>query len=99
MRVEDAVDELCRFKGREAAGDLQSFVDNDGVGRVLEEKFVNREAKNVAVDDRHSLDAPVFGPGLNAVVDRRDLSSVPRTRSSENSRVFVSTDVSPNSFQ
>ena len=52
--VENAVDELGRFVSREAARDLECFVDSDSAWRRLVQKFVDGEAQDIAIDDGHA---------------------------------------------
>src|SRR6266404_7824531 len=58
--VEDAVDELGGFVSREAAGNFESFVDGDGARCRLVQKLINGKPQNIAIDDRHTRNAPVF---------------------------------------
>src|SRR5690606_24475842 len=67
--VQNAVDELGGFECGKAPRDLESFVDNDRVRRVGIKKLVNGETKNVAVNDRHTFDAPMFGACADLVVN------------------------------
>src|SRR5262245_46245657 len=70
--VEDAVDEAARLTGPELLGDLDGLVDDDlgrGVGAPAE--LVDREAQDVAVDDRHAVEVPVFGEAGDGLVDAR----------------------------
>lgn len=73
-RVEYAIDELRGLKGRKTPCDLKSFIYHHRVRRVFEKEFVNREAENVTVNDRHSLNTPMLGPGPYLIVQRRDVS-------------------------
>src|SRR5437868_7758002 len=68
-RVENAVDELSCFVSRETARDFQSFVDRDRPRRRFLQKFVNREAEQIAIDQRHPRDAPMFGARTDAFVN------------------------------
>ena len=67
--VENAVNKLCRFVSREPARDFERFVDCDGAWRRLLQKFVDSEAKDVAIDDSHARDTPVFGARADALVE------------------------------
>src|SRR6266508_2309457 len=67
--VENTVDELRSFVSREAASYFQGFVDGDRArGRFVKE-FVDGKAKNIAVDNRHAGNAPVFRARTYALVE------------------------------
>src|SRR6266496_6206106 len=66
--VENTVDELRSFVSREAASYFQGFVDSDRARSRFVKEFVNGEAKNVAVDNRHAWNAPMFRARTNALV-------------------------------
>src|SRR5262249_49754855 len=68
--VEDAVDELCGFVGREAASDFERLVDGYGARRRFVEKLVHCQAQNIAIDDGHARNAPVFRTRANAIVEQ-----------------------------
>src|ERR1041385_739378 len=68
--VENAVDELRGFVRREAACDLESFVDRYRARRWLVKKFVDGEAQDIAIDDGHTRDTPVFGARTDAFVEQ-----------------------------
>src|ERR1039457_5492076 len=60
--VEHSVEEVDGLGGGEAAADLQGFVDDDGEGSGFEaEHLADGHAQQIAVDGRHTLDAPVLG--------------------------------------
>src|ERR1700758_2809995 len=60
--VEDSVEEVDGLWGGVAAADFEGFVDDDGRGGVgVADHLGYRGADEVAVDDRHALDAPILG--------------------------------------
>ena len=67
--VEDSVNELSGFERREAPGYFKRFVYHYCFRRVgLVQELIYGEAKDIPIDDSHSVDAPVFGALLNKVV-------------------------------
>src|SRR5688572_488472 len=66
--VENAVDKLRSFVSGKTARNLEGFVDCDGARRRLVKKFVDGEAQDVAIDDGHAGDTPVFGSRTDAIV-------------------------------
>lgn len=68
--VEKAVDERRRLLAAVALGDLDGLVDHDGrnEGRLIEE-LTDGDPQDVAVDDRHPRQAPVFRSRLDGPVD------------------------------
>src|SRR6185312_2555471 len=66
--VKDTVDKLRSFVGREPSRYLECFVDGDSAWSSFVKKFVDCETKDVAIDDCHSRNAPVFSAQPNALV-------------------------------
>lgn len=58
--IEHAVDEADAFVAGEAAGELERFIDDDGVGELGVEQLEGSEAKDVAIDAGHAVETPVF---------------------------------------
>src|ERR1051326_5041916 len=67
--VENSVDELRRFVRGKAAGNFQGLVDRNGARRGLVQEFVNSQAQDLAIDQRHPRDAPVFSARTNSLID------------------------------
>src|SRR5262245_22300737 len=84
--VEQAIDKLSCVTGREAAGDFECFVDRHRF-RVcgLVDEFIDRHPQQIAVDDRHSYNPPIFGTQSDPLVnfvkmsDRADHQLVGKT--------------------
>src|ERR1700741_107465 len=68
--VEDAVDELGSFVSGKAAGNFECFIDCDSARRWFVQKFINRETQDIAINDRHSRNAPVFRSRADTLVKR-----------------------------
>ena len=66
--VEDAVYELCCFVSGKTAGNLECLVDCNCARRGFVKKLVHGEAQDIAIDNCHSRDAPVFGARADALV-------------------------------
>src|SRR6266581_3238852 len=59
--VENAVDELRGLLGAEPPRDLDGFVDDDRLRSFLiQQELLRREAEQIAIDGRHSIQPPVF---------------------------------------
>ena len=71
--IEYAVDELRGFVSREATRDLERFIDCYGAWCRFVKKLVDGEAQDVAIDDRHARDAPVFGARADAFVEQFEI--------------------------
>ena len=68
--VEDSVDELGGFVGREFLGNFQRFIDDDGAGRAaVGQELVDGQPQDVTVDRRHPAEAPVLRVLLDRLVD------------------------------
>src|SRR3954463_9023165 len=64
--VQNSVDELRRFLRAESSCDLDGLIDDDSFRRsVVVQEFLSGKPKQVAIDDSHSIQPPVFGVTLN----------------------------------
>jgi hypothetical protein len=68
--IQNAVDEGGRIGGAVTASQLDCFIEGDTGGSVAGEKQLEgAEAENVAIDTRHSHQAPVFRCSAKALIN------------------------------
>ena len=69
-RVENSVNKLRGFVGREAASYFECFVYGDSARCRFVKEFVNCQPQNISIDNGHSRDAPMFSPRANTLIKR-----------------------------